>query len=116
MQDRSPPDQDLAPFFEAAQDEKHHLPEAARRRILLEAEALQPKPIPQPATPWSLFSLFRLLPAGAAMASLSLGIFIGMAQPDNISEWAGLSGQSEDASSLFGNGFESAFDESELNG
>ncbi len=117
MQDRPNPDHDLAPFFEAAQDKQHQLPEAARRRILLEAEALLPKPKRQSnTTNWSLFNLIKLLPAGAAMASLSLGVFIGIYQPDSISELAGLSFQTEDVGSMFGNGFDGVFDESELNG
>jgi len=117
MQDRPNPDHELTPFFEAAQDQKHQLPEAARRRILLEAEALQPKPnAPSQAPMWSLRSLSKLLPAGAALASLSLGIGLGMWQPDGITALAGMEFQSEDASSIFGNGFESVFDESELNG
>lgn len=90
---KTPSDPNLEPFFEAARAQAPELPEHARRRILLEAEALMPKPA-QPAqapTIWArLARLFGSLPANAAIASLALGLGVGLFQPDSISSLSGL--------------------------
>jgi len=58
MQDQTP--KDLEPFFKAAREKSYDLPEHARRRILIQAQALQPKPAAQ-AKPWYMPRLMPTL-------------------------------------------------------
>lgn len=108
-------DKALAEFFDAARHKQHVLPEHARRRMLLDAEALQPAPkTSRPKPGFSLSSVFKLMPTGAALASLTLGVFLGAWQPDTITALAGIDVEFDEANSLFGAGFETVFEESDL--
>ena len=83
----------LEALFEAARRDEPQMAEHARRRILLDAAAMQP----QAASPrkaaskksgW-LFSVWQNAMAGAAAASLSLGLGLGVWQSDSIGGLAG---------------------------
>jgi len=88
MQD--PTERNLEPFFDATRLTSFDLPEHARRRILLEAEVLQPKQA-KPKS-WRMPRLWPSLQFGAAMASLAIGFFLGLSQPESITAFASFNG------------------------
>lgn len=88
-------DKQLAAFFEASLNEKHKLPDHARTRILLEAEQLQAKPrhvLSEPSLITRIVNFWTSVPAGAALASLFVGLFVGFLDPDSVSALTNLDG------------------------